>query len=274
LGFSRERGDIHFYFDDIFIVEAWSIIIAIQDVTFMYWEKRDNWFVPFSSSGGGNSGGGTGGNAGGLFEGPGLTDDDLAILEELLEDIINDCMGGALYNGLIAKLNGKKLSIEIDPNSGGGKYDFVDDKIILGTRDGGESSILLHEMFHAYQGHGMNSATYFQSAMNFELEAHIAQYMYVRKLSKFKPGNFWYNLFSEGGGAYGHISRLVGDFLTPQGELQPNTCEEQFKNRFGVSANRMKNNPMSPYADDKYKYNSGISGNNNIKHIREFAKDC
>lgn len=54
-----------------------------------------------------------------------------------------------------------------------------------------ESNHLFHEMWHAYQAYQETVDSYKNAELNLEIEAHYAQYLYLKKLPEY-PGSKWH----------------------------------------------------------------------------------
>ncbi len=146
--------------------------------------------IPDGSGGGG--GGGTttlvAPKAKKIFRNSYMTDENWKIIEKMLERIMKDCMGKALYNGLLESLRGKTLIIKFDSGDDAG-FDVHESAITLSVQYV-ESNHLFHEMMHAFQAYNETYQSYMASTLNLEIEAHYAQYLYVKELPEFK-GNIW-----------------------------------------------------------------------------------
>lgn len=118
-----------------------------------------------------------------LFRNSNMSDANWKKLEEMIEKIMNDCMGGALYNGLNAALGSGTIPIQFGNDPNGSNYNSNNGIMLTQTA---HSSSLFHEMFHAYQ----NSQDPSGALANREVEAYIAEYRYLKKLSEltFDPG--------------------------------------------------------------------------------------
>ncbi len=134
-----------------------------------------------------------------IFRNSNMTEANWKILGDMLDKIIQDCMGEALYNGLVESFNGGTIAIQFvdgatgsfGPISEGNK----DTGIKLGMQM--ESNQLLHEMFHAYQSYQTTTSDYNATGMNREIEAHYAQYLYVSRLPEYQSSdNKWKRRYS------------------------------------------------------------------------------
>lgn len=135
--------------------------------------------------GGGNSGTGGGGSssasASDIFSNDDFNDVSWDMADYLLEDILNDCMGEALYNGIKEKLNGDKIKIRFIENEAS-SYNW-NDKVLSISVDQLESHVLFHEMFHLYQTLSEAQFTFENSLMNREIETHFAQFLFFKHQS-------------------------------------------------------------------------------------------
>lgn len=145
---------------------------------------------PYYGGGGGGGGGGTplpstnAPKASAIFRNQNMIAENWNVLENMIEKIIEICMGGQLYNGLKKALNGKKLTIQFTSGSGSSfGFDGSTSGITLSTQM--ESNHLFHEMWHAYQAYQETAETYKNSLLNLEIEAHYAQYLYLKSLPEF-----------------------------------------------------------------------------------------
>ncbi|MDR2890955.1 MAG: hypothetical protein LBV18_05055 [Alistipes sp.] len=159
-------------------------------ILYVYIYYYDNYVVVGGGGGGVDiipGGGGTPGppppvapNAKKLFRNNGLDEDDWKKLENLLKKIIDDCMGGNLFNGLDAAMGDGTLNINVIDNSliNGG---FGNGGITI--TDLNNSGALFHEMFHAYQAYQESAGSFGSSSANREVEANIAEYRYFGSLT-------------------------------------------------------------------------------------------
>lgn len=142
-----------------------------------------------SGNGSGGAGGGGGGGGGGgpsapkakkLFRNNNLTETDWKALEDMINKIMADCMGGKLYNSLYNEMEGGKLDFRFGNNPViAGGFDVNSQSITINSRDSGT---LFHEMFHAYQSYQESLTSYNNSSANREIEAYIAEYRLSGKI--------------------------------------------------------------------------------------------
>jgi len=133
--------------------------------------------------GGGNSGTGGGGSssasASDIFSNDDFNDVSWNMADYLLEDILNDCMGEALFNGIKEKLNGDKIKFRFIENEAS-SYNLTNRTLSISV-DQLESNVLFHEMFHLYQSLSESQSSFINHKMNREIETHFAQYLFRKK---------------------------------------------------------------------------------------------
>ena len=124
-----------------------------------------------------------------IFRNSNMTEENWIIIENMLDKIVEDCMGEALYNELANLLNGKTLSIQFGASTTGSfGYQGESTGICLGRQM--ESNQLFHEMMHAYRAYQETLSSYNDSMLNGEIEAWYAQYLYTSRLPEY-PGSKW-----------------------------------------------------------------------------------
>lgn len=225
--------------------------------------------------GGGGSGGGGGGstikvgapNADRLFNGN-LTEQQWKALEAMINKIMADCMGGALYNSLVAR---GSYSLQI--NTGGTSSSFGSGGGIVLNKM--ESNALLHEMFHFYQYFQVPSATWDNIEANLDLEAAIAQYKYLQKLPEFTPGSQWAQVYNNT--KIGQDIATLSGSLSNKGTLIDPTKSLEFNSLFAgtcmtiVDIYRNSSN-YKPGIDLSFDPNRSVT--DNLKHLAELSKNC
>lgn len=159
-------------------------------------DDDDNWWNnPYPPGGAGNEtnpvkpGSNNSPKAKKIFRNSNMTEANWKVLEKMLDKILADCMGEALYNGLANFLNGQTLTIQFSNGSDGlfsGNGSTAG--ITLGSQM--ESNQLFHEMMHAYRAYQETLSSYKGSNMNGEIEAWYAQYLYTSRLPEY-PGSKW-----------------------------------------------------------------------------------
>ncbi len=229
----------------------------------------------FSQSGSGGGGSGSGVPVGGgrdttekaqrIFENKNMIDNNWELLEDMIDKIEENCMGEALYNGLVEALDGKKIHIEFIPGRSSG-FSAYEQTISIGM-DYVQSNGLLHEMFHALQYYTKGKDKFNKSTLNCEIEAHYAQYLYLRSLPEFK-GSYWEEMYEQ----FDYLLNISDlQFFLDQ-SIQPINNEmlnvqleliiESFKETEG-------------YSDELiYEYDPSQSGINNFSLLKNLVKNC
>ncbi len=134
-------------------------------------------------------GGGASGNSGSnentsfqakdIFENNNFMESNWKVLDLILEEITDDCMGQQLYNGISNALDGDKISIQIVDSSNPG-YDWTQGVFTLNV-EYLTSDVFFHELFHLYQTMQEMPYSFETSLLNREIEAHYAQFIYLQK---------------------------------------------------------------------------------------------
>lgn len=186
----------------ILVTQCWDVYTGTKDhleysytncVNHFYWVDdafmyNGNWNSNEGGSGnvwiGGGSSGGSGSSpstpAGNIFKKEADQDSLLwLITENMITRIMEDCLGGDLYNLLKEEVKNKKVNLEFDF----GKeysYNWEENTLHIGLEEL-EANNLLHEMFHVLQTTQEPISSFKSSMMNKEIEAHYAQYLFLRR---------------------------------------------------------------------------------------------
>ena len=218
--------------------------------------------------------GGTGGNgsvpslapkAQAIFRNSNMIDENWQVIENMIEKIIEDCMGQNLYNGLKQKLNGKTLTIQFQ-NDKGSSFNYRTGAIKLSAINM-ESNHLFHEMFHAYQAYQETPETYSNSVINLEIEAHYAQYLYLKKLPEY-PGSKWSIEWAEEGRPT--LTTSLEFYITHKGEL----IDDKDGTRLNVHLNKLINAFKKDSVYSGYNYDGSRQGLSNFQTLQILTKGC
>ena len=158
----------------------WVIETNLQDTT-----SPEDGFADVSvpiGAGGFGSGSGFGSasvSAGDIFSNENFTEETWNMVDCLLEEVLEDCMGEALFNGIKEKLNGDKITLRFIENGSSG-YKWKNRTLSMSV-DQLESHVLFHEMFHLYQTLSEAQFTFENYLLNREIETHYAQYLFRKK---------------------------------------------------------------------------------------------
>ena len=133
-----------------------------------------------------------------------------------------------------------------------------------------ESNVFFHEMWHAYQAYQESESAYMNSLINQEIEAHYAQYLYLRKLPEYK-GSKWENYYAKDL-RMGAIKNLR-DILMRKGNLHSGKNIEDFNFIFYQLLQFLRQ-PRGMMIRSFYKYDETRSGLSNFSNLRTLTKDC
>jgi hypothetical protein len=203
-----------------------------------------------------------------IFRNSNMTEANWKILGDMLDKIIQDCMGEALYNGLESLLNGKTMTIEF---ISGNDSEFYFNGSSTGIRIGmnrTESNHLLHEMFHCYQVYHETTTTYSGAKLNIEIEAHYAQYLFTSRLPEY-PNSPWSEKY-EKKKRYNAIKRLER-IINEKGELLPNQTSNDLKDYIDETVKKefTKNDIYNQYTFDDSR-----TPLQNFSNLQNLTKGC
>ena len=237
----------------------------------IYWIST----APEDDSSGGSAtvgGGGNGGTGGGsssasasdIFSNDDFNDVSWNMVDYLLEDILNDCMGEALFNGIKEKLNGDKIKIRFIEDDGS-SYNLENRTLSVSVNQL-ESHVLFHEMFHLYQTLSEAQFTFEIYLMNREIECHYAQYLFRKKQSPLwnVETNFLY-VTDERHGTCPLINRFIDDY----GMIRNESLRDCFESLLVVNvvqAFRANGNENYPFKDESLEQTFGI--------VKELTNNC
>lgn len=246
---------------------------STSSVSYFFSESGD-----IGGGGGGGGGGGSGGsnsigssaapNASGIFRNSSMTLLNWRKVEKMLNKILEDCMGEALYNGLKEALKGKTLVIQFNDSEDGS---FGLQGGIMGISLGKqvESNQLFHEMMHAYRAYQETKASYNSSLLNGEIEAWYAQYLYTSRLPEYQ-GSKWEERDKKDPRRR-EIKRLK-ELIDYKGNLRLGITNEKLD--FIILNKIIPVFHMYHYTSDKYIYDYNRVGTDNFNCIRNLTINC
>lgn len=229
--------------------------------------------------GGGGGGGGSGGDSGspensaapyahGIFRNSHMILTNWRAIEKMLDKIMKDCMGKALYNGLKESLKGKTLVIQFN-ESQDGSFGSQGEGIGISLGMQMESNQLFHEMMHAYRTFQETLSSYNGSTLNGEIEAWYAQYLYTSRLPEY-VGSKWETRDKKD--PRRSIIRNLKELIDHKGNLRPGvaliTLEDEILNKI-IPVFHKKH-----YTNDKYPFDYNRPGLENFNCIRKLTTDC
>lgn len=154
------------------------------------------------SGGGGNSGVGSGSgnssipsstapNAERSFINAAMSQEDWEKLESMLMKIKEDCLGETLYNELVKTLQVNPINFAFTSYREGSYNPSTHVLLVDSTLN---SNVLLHEMVHAYRWQkNPDVNSWNSSTLNAEIEAHYAQYLYLKRNKDEFDDSLWGN---------------------------------------------------------------------------------
>ena len=233
------------------------------------------------SGGGGNSGssnpgGDSNDNASGsgvapkaqaIFRNSNMTEQNWNVIENMLEKIVESCMGQNLYNGLLEKMNGGTFIIQFKENANGAFGPIGEGVgITLGMQM--ESNQLFHEMMHAYRSYQETTNGYNSSTLNGEFEAWYAQYLYTSSLPEYKNSKWERRDNSD---ERRKVIKKLNSFIDKKGNLQPKKSSMDLEVEIlekVIPAFR------ETYTEDKYPYDYTREAIDNFKNIKKLTEGC
>lgn len=207
-----------------------------------------------------------------IFNVDGLSEEESQRLEELMNEMVKNCLGGNLYDGLRKVLKGKHIKIyaNTDPTLNGsfqfGEYGV---KFTFSFKAG--SNKLFHEMFHMYQAYQETNASYVASGLNLEIEAHYAEYLYLKNQPDNKDTQ-WSEIYN-----YGRHKTIqdLESYIDKYGNLLSKESDAKEK------LNEYLHNVVIPafrkngYDDNNLnKYNENRVGDDNFSNLKVLMKGC
>ena len=200
-----------------------------------------------------------------IFRNSGMTEANWNTVERMLDKIMVDCMGQALYNGLKNTLNGKTLTIQFI-GKGNSAFDLNGG---IRLRTDVVSGEFLHEMLHAYQSYRESYASMTNAKLNMEIETHYAQYLYQSALPEYKGSKWekrdkyksrWKNIVS------------LKRFMNEKGDLHPNADVAKFESH--ILNEVVPTLREAGYSSDRYPLDYDRLGIENFKNLKELTKNC
>lgn len=202
-----------------------------------------------------------------IFRNSNMTDDNWAALERMIDKIMKECMGQNLYNNLVTVLDGRTLTIQFNDKNAGSSFSFDGKTSGISLSMDFESNQLMHEMMHAYQAYAETSDSYKGAVMNLEIEAHYAQYLYIRTLPEY-PGSKW----EEGYKRNQRLRSIAGltEYVDEKGQLLSGTTNSKLEDQMITTVlSSLKQEGYSTYP-----YNYDRIGVQNFKNLNKITINC
>lgn len=204
-------------------------------------------------------------NASKLLQNHNMIQENWQTLEKMVEKIKEKCIGESLYNTLVEILKDSKINVEIV--SDGSAYDASSNTLKIDLSM--ESNQLFHELWHALQALSLGLDVFSKSTLNQEVEAHYAQYLYLKTLSEYK-GSKWEKMYKKDP-RLNAIERLE-DYIDKKGRLKPGVSRQLFDYEFTCVVCALQENG---YGDESvFKYDDSKKDLENFMLLRELTKEC
>ena len=197
-----------------------------------------------------------------LFTTDSLTEDQIQEVGKMLEQIMQDCMGGELFNKLVKDSKFIKITFNSEKIS---QYNYDSHSIILKSYN---SDTLLHEMFHAYQYSVLGNEEYNKADTNYEIEAQIARYNFLLRRSDVDGVNNHNDFTSTNFGAA--ISRISSCF-TSKG-IPITDRSQKLEQNYPFAVNYILNNAKEMEMDMIFK--TDFSPNDNVQNVIDLSESC
>ncbi len=203
-----------------------------------------------------------------IFRNSNMTEENWIIIENMLDKIVEDCMGEALYNELANLLNGKTLSIQFGASTTGSfGYQGESTGICLGRQM--ESNQLFHEMMHAYRAYQETTASYKESTLNGEIEAWYAQYLYTSNLPEYKDSK-WED--RDNTDPRRRRIKSLTNYIDNKGNLLPGVNRTDLESK--IKDDIVPTFHKYHYTADKYPFEYNRPGLENFKCINKLTINC
>lgn len=205
-----------------------------------------------------------------LFDTSYLSKDEKNTLEKMLSAVINDCMGGELYNSLVNyySLDEAVLSIEFN-DVGRSTFGHIKNEMqshvisLCGT----DVSVLVHEMIHAYQllMCGGMWEVFNLSKANYEVTAQIGRYLFGKRNGGEleKEWSEWFGNPNK----LGYVIAQLSKNISKNGTVSPRN-ESAFERLYSKIGTEYQKH------DSTYVYNPQLNTKQNLSSITEISRNC
>ena len=238
--------------------------------------------IPIEDSGGGGNSGSTGSGgdsndntsdsdatpkAQAIFRNSNMIDANWRVLENMIEKIIENCMGRNLYNGLLEKMNGGTFIIQFKENANGA-FGPIGEGIGITLGMQMESNQLFHEMMHAYRSYQETTDSYNSSKLNGEFEAWYAQYLYTSSLPEYENSKWERRDYSN---PQREIIKGLEKYIDKKGFLLPKINAVDLELHI---LNVVMPTFRKLYDEEKYPYDYNRETIDNFKNIKKLTEGC
>lgn len=238
-----------------------------------FWIDDLPWHMPQLGTGFNEAIGGGGSNTGSssasvvnaIFRNDNLSNDTWKILNQMFEEILEDCMGTNLYSSIKNQLNGDKMRILIVDGLDS-SYNWNTKTLSLDVKCL-ESNAFLHELIHLYQTLQEPISSFEGALLNRKIEAHYAQYLFLVQ----QP--LWEEKYKDiyNRNPRGRATELCGYYFNEHGHLKDGAIPDMVETIFSeqIIPNFSTENPYKSYP-----YNDNQSISQLFSNINVLTKNC
>lgn len=262
-------GGSCFYIHTIYYTEHCIRIFGHSNCFVVIDETNSIMICDNDSGGGGGNGGGPGGEynptppadapiAQSLFRNSSISPQDWEDIENMLEEIIKDCMGSGLYSNLLEDFSGGALFLNVDRDASSASFNPNNGVLTLNNMYDDES--LFHELFHARQAYEETLPSLDGAQLNLEIESYYTTLLLKRKEDpSYEPVH--------------SIEKAVDNLknhIDANGQLLSTSTTQKLNEEL----NRIKDVFKGYDAYEDLNYNSTRSGVDNFKNLNKITKGC
>lgn len=187
-------------------------------------------------------------------------------ITEICEKIGYDCMGGPLLKQLSGKYANNKINIVAGDKN---KYDPITNTLSL--KLGSSSNVVVHELFHAYQSACMTASEWNKSTSSIEIEAHFAQYMYMKRYNDVEYEQSGWDRTGTGVNPQYQAIDLLARHVDERGYPKEGSSELLASFRIEMTISAFKGSDDYSNCDNK---GMDCSTDFTFQHLRELTKYC
>ena len=234
-----------------------------------------DWFAVTSAPSGSGGGSGGGGSGSGMPDLTAMLCDDGTPnadrifrnpdgIQQQFNEILKDCMGEALVRELANRLGSNRLNLELIPGNVS-RYDPNTRTVIIGNAASG-APVVFHELLHALQHMNYSTmAAYEANQMNHEIEAQLAQYMFVRRNAQGSSIGTWNTHFNSHP-KYFAITQMA-EYVDRRGNI---TNASRFNAEVRNAVPHFQASPLY----NRLQFNPNMSMNNMFANLRRLSVNC
>ena len=182
-------------------------------------------------------------------------------------------MGEALFNELLRQIPMRPITVQFHDGTGS-RFSKANRTITLSNT--GDASHLFHEMLHAVQDTQLSVADWNNSAMNREIEAFFAHYLYARSQAWFQPGNFWHDFFRirYAGQSIANLVHYVGNRGRILGHVTNERLHQTIRYNTPYAAGLEQQLRTISAAYRAMSFNDQRRGDQNFTNLQRISQNC